>query len=181
MLEGVKRSSAGLTFPEILISICTVILVLFIAAAMVVPRFSDGDVSGAPRSAAKNDVTQIATAFTAFQAEYGHLPPGANGPVNRALADILTGSDTKANPRKIVFIDINPWKLKRGGTNSAGDFLDPWGNPYFVATSESGTIGQAGSVPGRIAYDLPKSVAVWNVPATTLTREAHRQAVTSWE
>ncbi len=79
-----------------------------------------------------------------------------------------------------MFIEINPWKLKRGGTNATGDFLDKWGSPYFVATSESGTIGEAGSVPGRIAYDLPKSVAVWNVPTTTLTREAHRQAVTSW-
>jgi type II secretory pathway pseudopilin PulG len=179
MLEGVKRSSVGLTFPEILIAACTVILALFIAATMLVRPFSGRDSS--PKSQAKNDVVQIATAITSYQTEYGHLPPGANGPVNRALVDILTGNDTKANPRKIVFIEMNPWKLKRGGTNTAGDFLDPWGSPYFVATSESGTIGQAGSVPGRIAYDLPKSVAVWNVPATTLTREAHRQAVISWE
>lgn len=179
MLGSVKRSCHGLTFPEILISACTVVLVLFIAAAMLFPRVTSS--GGAPRAAAKNDVAQLATAISAFQAEYGHLPPGATGPVNRALVDVLTGTDASANPRKIVFIEINPWKLKRGGTNAAGDFLDPWGNLYFVATSESGTIGQAGSVTGRIAYDLPKSVAVWNVPSTTLTREAHRQAVTSWE
>lgn len=179
MLEGVKRSSAGLTFPEILIAVCTVILVLFLAAAMLFPRVSGGE--SAPRAAAKNDVVQLASAITAYQTEYGHLPRGANGPVNRALADVLTGIDATANPRKIVFMEIAPWKLKRGGTNAAGDFLDPWGNPYFVATSESGTIGQAGSVTGRTSYDLPKPVAVWNVPATTLTREANRQAVTSWE
>lgn len=179
MLESVKRPSDGLTFPEILISVCAVILVLFLALALLFPRVS-GEVS--PRRAqAKVHVDQLAIAIKAYQTEYGHLPPGANGPVNRALVDILTGGDTKANPRKIMFIDIEPWKLKRGGTNSAGDYLDPWGSPYFVATSESGTIGEAGSVPGRIAYDLPKSVAVWNVPSTTLTREAHRQAVTSWE
>lgn len=179
MLGGVKSSSDGLTFPEILISVCTVILVLFIAAAMLIRPFSGRDNS--PKSLAKNDVVQIATAITAYQTEYDHPPPGANGPVNRALVDVLTGRDAAANPRKIVFIEINPWKLKRGGTNAAGDFLDPWGSPYFVAMSESGTISQAGSVPGRIAHDLPKSVAVWNVPTTTLTREAHRQAVTSWE
>ena len=181
MLDSVKRSSDGLTFPEILIAICAVILVLFIAAVMLFPSAGNGGLGGSPRAAAKNDVVQLATAITAYQTEYGHLPPGANGPVNRALAEVLTGIDATANPRKIVFMDIAPWKLKRGGTNAAGDFLDPWGNPYFVATSESGTIGQAGSVTGRTAYDLPKPVAVWNVPATTLTLEAHRQAVTSWE
>lgn len=179
MFESVKRSSHGLTFPEILIAACTVILVLFIAGAMLIPRLIEGDNMVRPQ--ARNDVTQIATAISAYDAEYGRLPPHANGPVSRALIDILTGNDAEANPRKIVFIEINPWKLYRSGTNSAGDFLDPWGNPYFIATSESNTISQAGSVPGRTVHDLPKSVAVWNVPTTTLTREAHRQAVTSWE
>lgn len=182
MLESVKRPSDGLTFPEILISVCAAILVLFIAAAMLVPRIADvGSNSPSRAKQAKNEVTQLAIAVTAYKTEYGHLPPYANGAIRRALIDVLTGHDDKANPRKIVFIEINPWKLHRSGTNAAGDFLDPWGSPYFVATSESGTIGEAGSVPGRTAYDLPKSVAVWNVPSTTLTREAHRQAVTSWE
>lgn len=177
-----KSPSTGLTFPEILISVCTVILVLFIGAAMIAPRIADvGNNSHSQPKQAKFEVTQLAEAVTAYKTEYGHLPPHANGAIRRELVDVLTGRDEKANPRRIVFIEINPWKLHRSGTNAAGDYLDPWGSPYFVATSESGTIGQAGSVPGRIAYDLPKSVAVWNVPATTLTREAHRQAVTSWE
>lgn len=179
MLECVKSSSRGLTFPEILISACAVILVLFLAAALLFPRVGCGESAG--KAQARNDVVQLATAIKAYETEYGHLPPSSNGPVSRALLDVLTGNNTKENPRKIVFIELNPWKLKRSGTNAAGDYLDPWGNPYFIATSQSGTIGQAGSVTGRIAYDLPKSVAVWNVPSTTLTREAHRQAVISWE
>ncbi len=51
MLDGVKSSSHGLTFPEILIATCAVIFVLFIAAAMLVPSMSDGDSD--PRSKPK--------------------------------------------------------------------------------------------------------------------------------
>lgn len=104
-------------------SAVTVILVagaIFVVFALLFPSVSDGPDR---RSATKNDVTQIAVALQQFKSEYGNYPTGSE---NQLIA-ILQGN----NPKKIVFIE-----LPKKQFDKSGNFIDQWGTPYRIDTSD---------------------------------------------
>ncbi len=72
------RSSRGFTLIELLI----VIAIIGILMALLFPAVGSA-IDAARRAQAKNDVTQIATAITAYETEYGRLP-GTNGTESKA-------------------------------------------------------------------------------------------------
>lgn len=181
---GMIRSSRGFTLIELLI----VIAIIGILMALLFPAVGSA-IDAARRAQAKNDVTQLATAVTAYETEYGRLP-GSNSSdnkatVTKALVETLTAQSTNDNPRKITFIEINSWKKGKSGTNASGDFLDPWGGSYYVALDYdyNNTLGV--SIGTNNSNNVRKKVAVWNDPSTQKdnpsTGQKTRRYVTSWE
>jgi prepilin-type N-terminal cleavage/methylation domain-containing protein len=165
-----------------LIELLVVIAIIGILASLLFPAVQ-GALDSARKAQAKNDVVQIATAVTAYETEYGRLPTNVTT-VNSTLVRILTGQDDTGNPRKIVFMEVAErkpsnapaGKAGKSGTNSSGDFVDPWGFSYAIALDSDydNTITSAGTNN----QTLRKKVAVWNVPTGA---NASRRYVTSWE
>lgn len=142
----------------------------------------------APRRAeTKNDVVQIAHAVQAYELEYGKLPifsPGDPGrdfvcEVSGDLLATLIGSDEKHNPRKLVFLEVQPAKPGRSGI-AQGAFVDPWGGGYRIAMDGDGDGKLQLEVPDLAAsgvetVTLKRPVAVWTA------NEKPRRRVRSWE
>jgi len=73
---------------------------------------------------AMNDVDVLVAAAQAYIREYGDNPKGDSPQV----LNILQGH----NPRKIVFLEIDPQSLSKNG-----GFLDPWGSEYVFDFSNT--------------------------------------------
>jgi prepilin-type N-terminal cleavage/methylation domain-containing protein len=159
-----------------LIELLVVISIIAILASLAFPAVN-GALDSARKARAKNDVVQIATAVVAYETEYGRLPTNASGtiPVNNNFLSILTGAETNGNPRRIVFLEVSPWKKGQGGINTNGAFCDPWENTsvYQIAldTDYDNKVNA-----GKPSANIMKKVAVWNEPAT----QTNRRYVTSW-
>jgi prepilin-type N-terminal cleavage/methylation domain-containing protein len=162
-----------------LIELLIVIAIIGILMSLLFPAVNSA-LDAARKAQAKNDVVQIATAITAYEAEYGKLPDNAST-VSRALVRVLTGEDTNANPRKIVFLEVQASKKGKSGTNVSGNFVDPWGGTYSIALDNEGGNSSydntitAGGANALSSTTLRKKVAVWNTNSVT------RRRVGSWE
>ncbi len=173
-----------------LIELLIVIAILGILMSLLFPAVNSA-IDSARKAQAKNDVTQIATAIVAYETEYGRLPVATESAsdVNSDLVNILTGATGNTNnPRKIAFLEVQAAKKGKSGTNSSGDFLDPWGGRYkvIVDANNDNTISSAGTSPGAVASGLRKKVAVWNDVNTQTnpkpnTGQMTRRWVVSWE
>ena len=172
------KSSRAFTLIELLI----VIAIIGILMSLLFPAVNAA-IDSARTAQAKNDVTQIATAVTAYETEYGKLPPTGTT-VSGTLLQALVGVTTNGNPRKIVFIEVNAAKKGKSGTNSSGQFVDPWGNSYKIALDDDydNTIASAGNSPGQtVASQLRKKVAVWNLSTNGNAAQQKRRGVSSWD
>lgn len=173
-------SSRALTVPELL----GLLVILFILYALLFPSVGVGP-SNAPRTQAKNDVVQIATAVTAFKTEYDRLPATNSGPVSGELVETLSGKNKTLNPRQIVFIEIPEFKKKVRSGLRDGTFVDPWGAPYQIAF-DADNDGKVTAGTNNVV--VPKSVAVWNDPRLEkveqgwfFVKKPKSRDVTSWE
>jgi prepilin-type N-terminal cleavage/methylation domain-containing protein len=178
MIYPTSRSQAqrlGFTLIELLV----VISIIAILAGLAFPAVN-GAMDSARKARAKSDVTQIATAVVAYETEYGVLPTISGGNVDSTLIGTLSGNNT----RKLVFLETSAWKKGKGGTNSSGDFCDPWDstNVYKIAV-DSGSSDDANYdnkiKAGTNSEVIMKKVAVWNIPTGTAA-EKTRRYVTSW-
>lgn len=94
------------------------------------------------------------------------------------------GSNRVHNPRNIVFIEIQAAVPGKKSGLSNGTFVDPWGEPYFIAMD---TDYQNRIVAGTNNVELHKKVAVWNDPRQHADTswfgppKRDRRYVTSWE
>jgi hypothetical protein len=124
------------------------LLVLGLFVSFLFPAMGPG-ISYAPKAAAKNAVIQLAIAAKAYKQEYGEPPKGDNRSILRTLQD--------DNPRKIVFIELNPKEISKDGF-----FLDPWGTPY--------------------AFDLSNAAEPWaySFGKNKIDEGGHNDDVTSW-
>ena len=172
------KASRAFTLLDVVIAL----VVLGILMSLLFPAVHIGPVSG-KEAQAKNDVTQIATAVTAFETEYGRLPGTNHGAVCGKVLAALMGSNAIINPRGIVFLEVNAAKNGKSGISN-GIFVDPWGGAYQIAYA-SGTNNRV--VAGTNGIEVRKRVAVWNDP--TLGKEEWslsppnkaRRYVTSWD
>jgi len=138
-----QRPKSGLAFT--LIELLIVITVIAILMALLFPAFR-GVQEQAKSTQARNDVTQIVTAVTAYYTEYGKYPMsndltditvnGLNGNTNDKLFNGLRGQDGSVNPKNIVFLspptvkdNNNP---RSGISDTNGQYYDPWGIPYVI-------------------------------------------------
>jgi len=134
------KSAGAFTLIELLV----VITVIAILMALLFPAFR-GVQDQAKSTQAKNDVTQIVTAVSAYYTEYGKYPmsydaadltiDGLNGNTNDKLFNGLRGQDATVNPKNIAFMsppaakDLNN---PRSGIGGNGQYYDPWGTAYVI-------------------------------------------------
>ncbi len=71
------------------------------------------------KSQVKAELSMLITAAKAYQVEYGVPLEGDS------IAQIQTLQGN--NPRKLLFIEINPKEMSKEGL-----FFDPWGTPYVL-------------------------------------------------
>jgi len=171
-----------------LIELLVVIAIIGILMSLLFPAVGSA-IDAAKKAQAKNDVTQIATAVTAYYTEYGKLPPngtdgtsptvdGTNAAVTNGIIGTLMGTLTTNNPRQIVFLEVSDVTTKKGKSGlSNGTFIDPWGNSYCIALDYdyNNHVGVSTNGTTTTNMDVMKTVGVWN-----LTTNSHRQ-VRSWE
>jgi len=163
-----------------LIELLVVIAILAILMGLLFPA-GQSALNSAKKTTAKNQVVQIATAITAYETEYGRLPPGTFTTVNPTLVSILCTTNSADNPRGLIFLEANAWKKGKGGTNNSSGFCDPFGSnsAYSIAldtnyaNSLSGlpTDGSGGSAT------MTKHVGVW----TIWTNGTTKTLINSWE
>jgi prepilin-type N-terminal cleavage/methylation domain-containing protein len=164
-----------------LIELLVVISIIAILASLAFPAIG-GAMDSAKKTTAKNAAVQIANAVVAYETEYGRLPRTSWGTAPTAdssasitanLISTLSGT-TNDNPRAIVFLETSAYKKGKGGTNSDGDYLDPWGGTYRIALDYNydNTI-----TAGTNSASLRKKVGVWNDPGAANSR----RYVNSWD
>lgn len=76
----------------------------------------------AKRAATKAATAQLLAGMKQFATEYGFLPTGTNAQI---IATLRGG-----NPRRITFFEC-----KLTSINALGEFLDEWGTPYRIDTT----------------------------------------------
>jgi prepilin-type N-terminal cleavage/methylation domain-containing protein len=181
-----SKTSAAFTLIELLV----VISIIAILAGLSIPAVS-GAMDSAKKTQAKSQVVQIAAAVSAYEMEYGKLPPltagssssDSTGDVGSFLTAILGGASGNANnSRTITFLEMSSYKKSKGGTNSSGAYLDPWGSAYKITLDHS----YDNSInAGTNSQSLQKKVGVWNVPSThsdsPSTGTQTKRYATSWD
>ena len=181
-----SKKSAAFTLVELLV----VISIIAILASL---SFSalNGALESAKKTHAVTTTVQIAIATTAYELEYGKLPPLTAGSsssdstddVGSFLTAILGGASGNANnSRTVTFLETSSYKKGKGGTNSSGAYLDPWGSAYKIALDHSYDNSISG---GTNSQTLRKKVGVWNVPSThsdsPSTGAQTKRYATSWD
>ena len=181
-----------------LIELLVVIAIIGILMSLLFPAVNSA-MNAAKKAQAKNDVTQIATAVTAYYTEYGKLPATGTPPTTTAtlsaasntIIGILMGTDIVNNPRQIVFMEVPTRKgTKSGLDTNSGNFVDPWGNTYQITLDYgySNTItipvGSDTSAGGTDSQTVRKTVGVFNIgPSSSTdskTNTYYRWVVKSW-
>jgi len=123
-----------------LIELLVVISILAILMTLLFPAVGRA-FDAVKKTQAKNDATQLATAVSAYIAEYGKVPIAASDSenINRdvSLVNVLSGQDDTENPRKITFLEVPRARNGKNGAVSGGSgfnsgFQDSWGNVYVV-------------------------------------------------
>lgn len=187
--DPAMRKTTAFTLIELLI----VIAIIGILMSLLFPAVNSA-INTARKAQAKNDVTQIASAIVAYEAEYGKLPGLAGSSSDTTISDnkdiiaTLTGTQTNENARAITFIEVGAWKKGKGGTNSTGNFVDPWGNVYKIVLdgdSDNSISVKSGleTTAGATNEILRKKVAVFNLDDSSKESSAtnyFRYVVKSW-
>ncbi len=160
--ERCHKKASAFTLIELLV----VIAIIAILMGLLFPA-GQSAINAAKKTTAKNQVVQIATAITAYETEYGRLPPGTFTTVNATLASILcTTTATSNNPRGLIFLEANAWKKGKGGTNSSGAFCDPFSSNSVYQVRLDTNYANSLSLPingsGGFAT-MTKHVGVWTI------------------
>ena len=172
------RRPSGFTLIELLV----VIAIIGILAGILFPAATSA-MNSAKKTAAKNEIVQIATAISAYETEYGHLPTNTSGFVDSALVQILCTSRDPNNPRGIVFLDSTSWKKGKGGTNGSG-YCDPFSASSVYSVAMDTGYSNSITVPSQPALgtalattNLTKRVGVW----TVFTNGTQLNLINSWD
>jgi type II secretory pathway pseudopilin PulG len=75
---------------------------------------------------ARHDVRELRRGLELYRGEQGEYPRGSVADICGLLIGQKIGGQ---NPRGLSYIDAKPYEL-----NAAGEFVDPWGSVYRVAT-----------------------------------------------
>jgi type II secretory pathway pseudopilin PulG len=95
---------------------------------------------------AKAQMKGFEIAVKGYQTEYNRLPSSQSPPPTtdnspgyettdaegKSMIEILTGTDTKNNPRGIAFYEPPPTRTKGGGYTASGGLVDIWGARGYI-------------------------------------------------
>jgi hypothetical protein len=98
------------------LSICLLLLVLFIVAALIWPWLAT---RGEGVHRIDRELIAVQVALDQYKNQYGLYPSGDSATICRVLAG--------DNRDKLIFLE---WQPK--STSAKGEFLDPWGTPYRI-------------------------------------------------
>jgi prepilin-type N-terminal cleavage/methylation domain-containing protein len=199
-----RQDVAAFTLIELLV----VIMIIAVLMGLAFPVFQ-GVQNQAKKTQARNDLMQIVTAVNAYYTEYGKYPLTPATPAdttygamttNEQLFNELRSVTARQNPREIVFLsppDVKDVNNPRAGISSApapaGQYFDPWGNPYMIRvdTDYDNQVNNpysqnAGSAPllrsGVIAWSFGKDALS---QSTTTPADKHtgtnKDDVISWQ
>jgi prepilin-type N-terminal cleavage/methylation domain-containing protein len=199
-----RQDVAAFTLIELLV----VIMIVAVLMGLAFPVFQ-GVQNQAKKTQARNDLMQIVTAVNAYYTEYGKYPLTPATPAdttygatttNEQLFNELRSVTARQNPREIVFLsppDVKDVNNPRAGISSApapaGQYFDPWGNPYMIRvdTDYDNQVNNpyaqnAGSAPllrsGVIAWSFGKDALS---QSTTTPADKHtgtnKDDVISWQ
>ncbi len=148
-----------------LLELVMVLAMIGILAALLFPSIA-GAIDQARRIQARNDAIQIATAITAYEADYGRLPSILNEEsqaVGEDLLKILTGNDADNNPKEIPFLDVpiiqSAGSGKSGQVHANGAYRDPWGVAYQVNADSN----DDNKIKDPYGTTIQKKVIVWSL------------------
>lgn len=98
------------------------------------------------RAMAVDDMRALLAAGRSFYDEYGVWPTAHSGEFgdyrygrslpNAEVVNVLRAQDGpgnpdhSVNPRRMVFLEVKPYRKNWSGLDGQGEFLDPWGQPY---------------------------------------------------
>lgn len=110
---------------------------------------------------ARVEVSNLYGALRSYHADYGVWPytDEAIHSADNALMQMLGGGNGLGNTKQRLYLS-----LKSNQTNSAGAFVDPWGNPYRVLCDGTGNAADGG-VPspfGPAGLTSPVPLMVWS-------------------
>jgi prepilin-type N-terminal cleavage/methylation domain-containing protein len=179
--SGSQSSNRAFTLIELLV----VIAIIAILAGLLFPA-GQSALNSAKKTTAKNQVIQIATAITAYETEYGRLPPFSGSSLIAANVSMLSSATDANNPRGIIFLEANAWKPGKGGTNNSGAFCDPFSsNAVYSVALDTNYANVLSNLPsqstngGTVSYTttLSKHIAVW----TVWTNGSKKYLINSWD
>ncbi|MEO8206705.1 MAG: prepilin-type N-terminal cleavage/methylation domain-containing protein [Chthoniobacterales bacterium] len=170
-----SKASSAFTLIELLV----VIAIIGILMGLLFPAIN-GALNNAKKTAAKTDVVMLASAITAYEAEYGRLPPwGETTTATSTVMDMLMGTVSTNNPRGITFMDVgNARANSKGGLDSGRNFVDPWGNQYNIQLDTDYDNSQTDPVFGGT---IRKHVLVYSTIPTIGGKANTNLRVTSWQ
>ena len=163
-----------------LLELLVVIAIIVVLAGLLFPAVQS-ILERAKKVQAKNDLTQIVTAVTAFYTEYGRYPTtattevtyGAGGNGSDTLFNELRSKAASLNTRQIQFIspsEDDTQSNPRGKIGSDNQFHDPWGNAYVIridADYDNQVANPYGSSGGAGPDPLRQGIIAWSVGKDT--------------
>lgn len=161
-----------------LIELLVVVAIIGLLVALLFPAFSYAR-QVAKKTKAKAEVKQLDLAFRAIQSDYRGWPtapvnlsstlPSGGGTVGSTIIGFLKGGNT----RGAIYMEFDA-----SSTNSAGDFVDPWGGVYKVALAGPSDNGRINPPHGTVY----REIGAWSKGKDGLDTSAAQQKddVTSW-
>jgi len=151
-MNKTRQNKRGFTLIEMLL----VIVIIAILVALLFPAIKQA-LLRAEIAKAKTTVLSIATAFKAFNSQYGYWPNGADdlSSPQDLKTDYLTS--TYGNSLNITFLDYSSKDV-----DSSNHILDPWKKPYKIALDTKYINSVATNCSGS-SSTISGGVAVWSL------------------
>ncbi|MFZ4766084.1 MAG: type II secretion system protein [Roseimicrobium sp.] len=170
----------GFTLIELLVVISIIALLATMGVAggqMVIKKARELD--------AKTAMKGLEIAIKGYKTEYLRLPSPDDSPTDdneafdtgdetgMGLIEILMGTNTAKNPRRVPFYEPKPGKSGSSGYSTEGGLRDPWGNGYKVVMDygADGRISNPYAGGDSEPEEVPTDVIIYSAGANKIFEE----------
>jgi len=160
--------------PFTLIELLVVIAIIAILAGILLPTINIA-IRRTNAAKAKSEMSTLITAITMYQSEYDVMPFAYNAAESQSLAaddysTLVAFLSQTRNPSETVAVGEarmragNARKIKTLDVQKAGEFNDPWGNPYRIVYDSN----YSGQVQFGLAHGLVGKGSETTIPRPIL-------------